>query len=246
MNDSGRMHGRRMENRRREGTPYGIALQTLRETGGRKSATARYTKYMHAMLESLSVRATELVSKRRSSHRWKQKRSMMRFISRLCDRLFNRTSLRVGKSQEAHEPIDETKRKELHARLNALKERRRSMPTVVFFGDGSFGPTMRGHNSIPKKAILRELCHRGVTVLLDEYKTSKVCPCGQDELITTTGRLRAHKSDGAICSLINNLSNEANDRDALASLNMISCALCALNGRDRPHHLCRSCRACEP
>ena len=36
------------------------------------------------------------------------------------------------------------------------------------------------------------------------------------------------------------------DRDALASLNMVSCALCALSGRTRPEHLCRSkCIRCE-
>ena len=75
----------------------------------------------------------------------------------------------------------------------------------------------------------------GLTFLLDEYKTSKMCPCGHDELKTTGYRFRAHKSDGAAC-----------DRDALASLNMVSCALCALAGRTRPEHLCRSkCMRCE-
>ena len=119
---------------------------------------------------------------------------------------------------------------QLRQRVRQRKEER----TVVFFGDASFGPTMRGHNAIPKKGILRELCHQGVTVLLDEYRTSKMCPCGYDELKTTTGRLRAHKSDGATCSLLSRLNNSMCDRDALASLNMVQCAMCALGGEDRP------------
>ena len=86
---------------------------------------------------------------------------------------------------------------------------------------------------------------RGLTFLLDEYKTSKMCPCGHDELKTTGYRFRAHKSDGAGCPLVTRLGARSCDRDALASLNMVSCALCALAGRTRPEHLCRSkCMRC--
>ena len=127
-----------------------------------------------------------------------------------------------------------------------IRKERRLRPTVVFFGDASYGPTMRGHNAIPKKGILRELCHRGLTFLLDEHKTSKMCPCGQDELKTTHGRLRAHKSDGGVCSVLAHSSTTDCDRDALASLNMLRCALCALRGKNRPSHLCRSvCSRCD-
>ena len=72
---------------------------------------------------------------------------------------------------------------------------------------------MRGHNAIPKKGLLRELCHRGLTFLLDEHKTSKVCPCGHDELKTTGYRFRAHKSDGAVYSLLTRLGARSCDRD---------------------------------
>ena len=43
-------------------------------------------------------------------------------------------------------------------------------------------------------------------------------------------RLRAHKSDGAVCPLLTRLDARSCDRDAFASLNMVSCALCALGG----------------
>ena len=102
-----------------------------------------------------------------------------------------------------HQPsMTASEREELRRRLMEVRRQRREAPTVVFFGDASYGPSMRGHNAIPKKGLLRELCHRGLTFLLDEYKTSKMCPCGHDELKTTGYRFRAHKSDGAaLCDL---------------------------------------------
>ena len=162
---------------------------------------------------------------------------------RLCDRLFDRGSTRLQKCQE--QTTDPLRRKELLTQLAQLRRQREDFPSVVFFGDASYGPSMRGHNAIPKKGLLRELCHRGLTFLLDEYRTSKMCPCGHDELKTTSDRLRAHKRDGAVCSLLSRLGNTGCDRDALASLNMVSCALCALGGQKRPEHLCKPiCQRC--
>ena len=71
-------------------------------------------------------------------------------------------------------------------------------------------------------------------------RTEGPCPCGHDELKTTGDRPRAHKSDGAACPLLAQLGEKACDRDALASLNMVSCALCSLDGRGRPGYLCRT------
>ena len=239
MEGSGRRRAQDAEERRRKNTEYGAALESLSSKGRKKSVTSKFTDYFVAMMETLSVRASELVTTARSTMKWSQRRSLSRFIGRLCDKLLDRTSTRMVKNDP---PIDPAKRDELRIKLRKLREDRRNMPTVVFFGDGTFGPTMRGHNAIPKKGILRELCHRGVTILLDEFYTSAMCPCGQDKLKTTGGRLRAHKSDGSTCSLLSRLAQQQCDRDALASLNMLSCALCALEGRERPIHLCRPCK----
>ena len=249
MHDSGRARAQASERCRRDGTEYGRALESLSGTGRRKSATTTFVEYAGAMLRTLAVRAAELTSVARSAARWQQKRCLARFIGRLCDRLFDRTSTRPKKNQlpSQHQPsMTASEREELRRRLMEVRRQRREAPTVVFFGDASYGPSMRGHNAIPKKGLLRELCHRGLTFLLDEYKTSKMCPCGHDELKTTGYRFRAHKSDGAACPLLTRLGAKSCDRDALASLNMVSCALCALAGRTRPEHLCRQlCRRCE-
>ena len=60
-------------------------------------------------------------------------------------------------------------------------ERRTNTPRrrcVVFFGDGFFGHH-RGHASVPKKSVVRELGIRTPTLLIDEYLTSKTCLCGR-------------------------------------------------------------------
>ena len=93
-----------------------------------------------------------------------------------------------------HQPsVTASEREELRRRFMEVRRKRMEVPSVVFFGDASYGPCMRGHNAIPKKGLLRELCHRGLTFLRDEYKTSKMCPCEHDKLKTTGYRFRAHK-----------------------------------------------------
>ena len=215
MRDSGRARAQASETCRRDGTEYGRALESLSGTGRRKSATTTFIEYAGAMLRTLTVRAAELTSVARSAVRWQQKRCLARFIGRLCDRLFDRTSTRPVKNQppSQHQPsMTASEREELRRRLMEVRHQRREAPTVVFFGDASYGPSMRGHNAIPKKGLLRELCHRGLTFLLDEYKTSKMCPCGHDELKTTGYRFRAHKSDGAACPLLTTFETRHDER----------------------------------
>ena len=207
------------------------------------------------MISTLKVRFDELVCESRSKIRWRATQRHMQFISQLCDKMFDRSTLRFKRqhklytcsSQQGHSAAlsssltneAEGQRRDAEVRLHEKRVHRRARPnSIVFFGNGTFGPSMRGHNSIPKKRILHELSHRGLTFLLDEHRTSMQCPCGMDELTTTAGRNRAHKSDGTCCSLLQSIGNC--DRDALASLNMIQCALCAICGAKRPLHLCRS------
>ena len=53
-----------------------------------------------------------------------------------------------------------SEREELRRRRMEVRRQRREVPTVVFFGDASYGPSMQGHNVTPKKSLLRVLCHR--------------------------------------------------------------------------------------
>ena len=112
---------------------------------------------------------------------------------------------------------------------------------VVFFGDGDFNSSIKKHNSLPKKRLLKVMATKGLVFLLDEYRTSKMCPCGHDELITrddtSSTRLRRHKTGDTACPLM----HQIDDRDELACVNMLHCALKAIHGGQRPSFLCRPC-----
>ena len=80
--------------------------------------------------------------------------------------------------------------------------------------------------------------------------TSKNCPCGNSQLEDVPNsqsaegnRLRRHKTFGqdGICCVECSLGEENMDRDVLAVINFLLCARAALEGKERPKHLCRAC-----
>ena len=121
------------------------------------------------------------------------------------------------------------------------KERREGTKRrIVFFGDGQFKCTLRGNPSIPKKRLLKLMAVRGLTVLLDEYNTSKMCPCGHAELVnlktTTNGkRVRVHKTDGGVCSVL----KRVDDRDETANIQQLLASGTAMTHTPWPSHLLR-------
>ena len=139
--------------------------------------------------------------------------------------------------------MTENQMHDLKQKLQEIKEERKDhieIRNMIMFGDGIFASGGYGHAPVPKKEILRRLCTRGVTVLLGERKTSKMCPCGNSELEyervqpsnSGTGtqpdsfRTRCHKtrakgkaSSESRCAILEKFK----DRDELATLNMLQC-----------------------
>jgi hypothetical protein len=99
---------------------------------------------------------TELMCTARSIVGMRAKRALLSFLSRLSDRPFDRSSCRPSRAGRGAK-LSEEEREALRAKLREARERRTERTSVVFFGNGSFGCTMRGHNSIPKKQILKHL-----------------------------------------------------------------------------------------
>ena len=100
--------------------------------------------------------------------------------------------------------IDPSERQDLCAKLRVLRMNQReciSPLRAIFFGDGTFSH-IRGNAPMPKKKILHALAVRGNTVLIDEYKTSKQCPCGASLIDdpsanqNETSRVRVHTTFG--------------------------------------------------
>ena len=69
MHSSGRRRNQETEKRRREGTRYGEALDSLVGVGRRKSVTKAFVEYSEAMFHTLATRAAELISVARSAAR---------------------------------------------------------------------------------------------------------------------------------------------------------------------------------
>lgn len=231
---------------------YMQGIEQLSET--RKcSDTLLFEDYIVTRLKLLPAFKEEKFTMERRNRGWKASRRLRSHLSRVCDRMFHRTSIKRKRQPITPDP-------ELRSRLRLELRRRRSerkadngMASVVFFGNGRFQAGGYGHAPVPKKALLKLLCTRGPTVLLDEYNTSKICPCGKAELETKQvisnggSRVRCHKAVGGgdhiPCSIapLLDASGISFDRDILATLNMLQCAACGMRGLPRPTHLCREC-----
>ena len=242
MRDSGRLERRRTEEHRRRRSPaYAEAIEQLSAVRRYSASAATVAAYLRASLATLGARVTELVCTARSIVGMRAKRVLLSFLSRLSDRLFDRSSCRPSRAGRGAK-LSEEEREALRSKLREARERRTERTSVVFFGNGSFGCTMRGHNSIPKKQILKHLAVRGVTVLLDEFRTSKMCPCGLSSLTHVIGdrRLRCHQAGGSDECRFTCPSSIVRDRDSLATLNMLQCAQSCLLGHRWPSHLSRT------
>jgi hypothetical protein len=236
MRDSGRLEREQKEQHRREvNTEYKKALEDL-STKRRRSCLS-FADYSKEMMATLKTRVEELVCHARSLFRWKYARKLQSFLDKVADTLFQRTSCRVNR-QNGVEHLTPEQRIVLKQRLRDAKAMRASK-NVVFFGDGTFSCTQRGHVSIPKKRLLKHLAVRGLTFLLCEKFTSKRCPCGHDDLRDGESnggvRVRVHQTDGGVCNVLQTVR----DRDELACVNMLLATSTAFRHVDWPAHLTR-------
>ena len=110
----------------------------------------------------------------------------------------------------------------------------------------------KGFAPVPKKRLAKILATKGPTIMLDEFYTSKQCPCGTSELQDNANvpdnancRPRCHKTVGldGPCCVECSLCAERMDRDVLAIINFLLCLVAALTGATRPTHLCRPWKA---
>ena len=232
--------------RRRKNKEYSDALDVMAATRRRCSDLEAFGAFASTAMATLASRAKELQHTHRVLCNWKHQRRLQSFLDRVADLAFGRQTCRVGRVANGYHALGQTpERAELVARLRAERMRRRddAKKRVVFFGDGTFSSSRRGFPSIPKKRLLKQMAVRGLTFLLDEYKTSKCCPCGQDELKDGSShggeqereRVRVHKTCGGTCGVL----RRCRDRDALATLNMLQAAVAAVQHHSWPEHLQR-------
>lgn len=236
MEESGRRErGQKEMHRRARNQDYKAALEEL--GNHRRRSCLEFLSYSQAAMRTLVARSSELVTFARSMFRWTYERKLQGFLDRLADSFYDRSTTRVSR-QAGVSHLSEDERAALREQLRRAKETR-AQKHVVFFGDGTFSCTQRGHVSIPKKRLLKQMAVRGLTFLLCESYTSKRCPCGAGDLIdgnNTDGmRVRVHKNGGCGCEVLNAIK----DRDELACVNMLLATSTACRGCSWPTHLTR-------
>ena len=248
MQQSGRDAQAKTEERRRlVNKRYSSAINAMSETRRRCSDVSQFDAYAKIAIETLADRGDELMTVKRSLFRWNSGRELKRFLSRIADRLADRGTdrpIRRLSREPTTMPNDiDTLRTELAARRKWKREE--NPRRIVFFGDGTFSSSMRGNPSMPKKKLLKLLATRTTTILIDEYLTSKMCPCGQDKLKddtfnkTASKRVRVHETSGGVCDVL----KQVNDRDETAAINMALAGLTATRHGNWPTHLCRPLRS---
>ena len=269
--------------RRNLNVRYGDAIHNLENTRRRSTVPSSIQTYIEKMRPFLKTYMKEVTSRYRRYIKWQIERRRTGVIDCLANMIFGKVSsntedrllrhvdkYQLNESWTPHDKMGEkvAKRKRhdshrlvkcrerLHEIIKQTRERRRPIKhRVCFFGDGTFG-AQRGNASVPRKDLVRALARRGLTFMLDEFRTSARCPgCGSEMKDDDKGhRIRQ-------CTSIDDQSNEQNndacplyskkggvykaDRDEVATVNMVLCAVSALEyGRSkcdrRPAHLCRN------
>ena len=218
---SGRTSSEKHETYLRHQNPsYNEAIRDLR-TKRKKCASADVlSEFCTTMFQHLNIMVEQLVTVHKSRVRWKQTRETVSWLSKVADKVFGK--------EKGHTKQETVRR-------------------VAFLGDGTF-KHKRGYAPVPKKKLAKVLATKGLTIMLDEFYTSKQCPCGDSELedhpdipSTEDLRIRRHKTSGpnGKCCVECTLGESKMDRDVLAITNFLLCVKCALGGESRPNHLCR-------
>ena len=204
---------------------YDEAIKELRDTRKKSASKDALNAYCSTLFKHLDVMVKQLVTIHKSRVRWKQIRKTTSWLSKVANKVFNQ--------EKGH-----------------TKKEEQSVKRVAFLGDGTF-KHKKGHAPVPKKKLAKVLATKGLTVMLDEFYTSKQCPCGGSELEdnpdtsqTEDLRLRRHKTIGqnGNCCVECTLGADKMDRDVLAITNFLLCVKCALGDESRPNHLCRPWR----
>ena len=248
------------ENRRNLNTEYKKALEKLSQErlNHDKLSLISYCKTRNSQQ---SVLESELLSSERSRLRFIRFRAQQRAIRFLARKIVGRNPLaaeaksekRMKKKAILCSEQSEEINKRLELRENLRQQLGRLRFRVVVFGKGIFNHGRAG--PCPRKKLIKKLAEIAVVILIDEYRTSKMCcgACGcecrqlkgsrvlrcqsenKDEGVSLS--VSAHK-----CPLWNSLESKAFeiDRDQNATVNMFRIGQGILFNGKRPSYLVRS------
>ena len=207
------------------------------DRGRKKTANLRsFGTYLAGTLGRAELLLPRLLGHMRPVHKWREARKRMSALARLADRIW------------VTRPVDNRRRRaaaEAAAAAGVLPPTQ--LKRIVALGDGLFS------GGFPKTPFARELAVRGPTLIVDEYFTSKKCPCGHPlenmpafaaaaclGPTDASRHPRRHTGSGgpAPCCAMLPFSDKGTDRDDLACMCILQCMAAGLDAHPfRPNHL---------
>lgn len=231
--------------RRGKKEDYQVALNNLSNELKQTACTESFNNYCKEYFKYLDIFTRECLRKRVRVRKFFTKSKTDSYLQRLSNKLFNKSSYK--KISENYKILTGRERKNLREKIRIKKKELEDKKYITFFGNGSFGSGGYGYSSIPRKKIIKFLGNTGLTIILDEYNTSKKCPgCGSImEDISDKRRVRRCTSEYSKtrlkenCKLSTAEGNYTDDRDYASTINMGLCSYEGLVKHKRPQSLCR-------
>ena len=181
---------------------------------------ASFTSYLAATIRRTQILLPRLLNPMRAVHRWREARTRMHALARLADKIWGTRAIDNRRHRVA------TKASTASCVAPPVKLKR-----IVALGDGMFS------GGFPKKTFARELAMRGPTLIISEFNTSKMCPCGTCKLedVPNAGRPQpldairrprqhiGHRGSINLCCAIQPFAElgRETDRDELACMNIL-------------------------
>jgi hypothetical protein len=230
------------ESERRSRVRYASAVRKLGMHTKRTCDPVELTKYASAMARHFARLKREFDRVQRRAGRWMRKRRTDKTQDRLAWRLLGMPGR--GFRHREHRRVSRCGDSDVVPWSRTRWEREKP---IVVFGDGSWS-ARAGTAPMPRKALIKRVSTRGVVLVEDEFRTSKMCPC-----FHCGGEMRDDLAAGARVRRCSNASDGgahgcgaiAIDRDWSGSMGILHCGLCALRREDRPPKYTRATRADE-
>lgn len=215
-----------------------------------------YIKTRNSVKEALTE---ELMSTERTRLRWVRHRAQQRACRHLARQIVGRCTLaaevksisRLKEKAATHPKQAEQVRKRMDLRETLKQRLGRLRVNVVMFGKASFGHG--GGGPCPRKRLIKKMAETAIVILIDEFRTSKMCcgGCGHEAKQLKGSRVLRCQSGNPGEDVANSATSSSSecsfstetpfemDRDQAAVVNMFRIGCGILKGTGRPHHLRR-------
>ena len=242
------------EQKRRENQGYKLAIDSLSQERLNHNACdlVSYIKTRNSVSQDLEA---ELLSEDRSRLRFIRFRAQQRALSHVARMIAGRDSVAAELKSEKRMRAKAERQPDQADQINKRLEQREKLKIqlgrlrirVVLFGNGIFSHGRPG--PCPRKKLLKKLAEICIVILINEFRTSKMCcgSCGHEAKQLKGSRVlrcqsgKNHEGVAPSCALWNTLRDKPFeiDRDQNADVNIFRIGQGILLGNGRPAYLTR-------